>query len=102
MFMLSVNSAWAGSAYVKVTAEDGTVSWIEIKGTIDGTNFKIGIGNSTFSSAIDKNTKGSIDLNEVWSLNGGKGIHYQVNSIGYWADAFYYCSGLTSIIIPTA
>ncbi|MBR3530106.1 MAG: leucine-rich repeat protein [Bacteroidaceae bacterium] len=100
MFMLSVNSAWAGSAYVKVTAENGTVSWIEIKGTIKGTNFEI--GNSTYSSAIDKNTKGSIDLNEVWSLNGGKGIHYQVTSIGYWADAFYYCSGLTSIIIPNS
>ena len=41
MLMLSVSSAWAGSAFVKLTAEDGTVSWIEIIGTINGTDFEI-------------------------------------------------------------
>ncbi len=98
MLMLSVSSAWA--QYVKITAPDGTVSWIEIKGTIIGTNFKIGSGGR--SSAIDQNTNGSIDLNEVWSLSGGKGTNYQVTSIGYWEDAFYYCSGLTSVVIPNS
>ena len=98
MFMLSVNSAWAGSAYVKVTAEDGTVSWIKIYGTINGKNIKIYKGES--NSAIDKNTKGAINLKEVWSLTGGSGSHYQVTSIGDYA--FYYCRSLTSISIPSS
>ena len=91
MFMLSANSAWA--QYVKLTAEDGTVSWIEIEGTINGTNIEIS------RNAIDQNTKGSIDLNEVWSRSGGKGIHYQVTSIG--ENAFVYCKRLTSVAIPS-
>ena len=95
MLMLSVSSAWA--AYVKLTAEDGTVSWIYINGTINGTNIVINNGGS---SAIVDNKKGSIDLNEVWSESGGGGTHYQVTSIG--AFAFYNCSGLTSIEIPSS
>ena len=92
MLMLSDSSVWA--QYVKLTAEDGTVSWIEIEGTINGTNIEIS------RNAIDQNTKGSIDLNEVWSRSGGRGTHYQVTSIGAWA--FSYCSGLTSITIPNS
>ena len=95
MFMLSANSAWA--QYVKVTDEDGTVSWIEIDGVINGTNIEI--FNSNEGSAIDKNTKGSIDLNEVWSRSGGRGTHYQVTSIGDYA--FSWCDGLTSVVIPS-
>jgi len=94
MFMLSANSAWA--QYVKLTAEDGTVSWIEIKGVINGSDIEISTGG--YNSAIDKNTKGSIDLNEVWSESGERGRHYRVTSIGNYA--FYYCSGLTSINMP--
>ena len=96
MLMLSVNSAWA--QYVKVTAPNGTVSWIEIEGTINGSNIEISTGGS--NSAIDRNTTGSIDLNEVWSRSGGRGTHYQVTSIGF--DAFRDCSGLTSITIPSS
>ena len=95
MLMLSVNSAWA--QYVKLTAEDGSVSWIEIEGNINGTN--IVIYKADNESAIDQNTKGSIDLNEVWSRSGGRGTHYQVTSIGTYA--FGGCNGLTSVTIPS-
>ena len=96
MLMLSVSSAWAGSAYVKVTAEDGIVSWVRINGTINGTNIEIYKGE--WVSAIEINTKGSIDLNEVWSESGGIGTHYQVTCIREYA--FSHCSSLTSITIP--
>ena len=96
MWMLSVSSTWA--QYVKVTAEDGTESWIEIEGVINGTNIEI--YKSDNESAIDQNTKGSIDLNEVWARSGGRGTHYQVTSIGN--NAFVDCSGLTSIEIPSS
>ncbi len=95
MFTLSVNSAWA--QYVKLTAENGTVSWIEIAGTINGTNIEIYAPNNR---AIDFDTEGSLDLNEVWSKSGGEGIHYQVTSIG--ENAFVYCRGLTSVAIPSS
>ena len=94
LFFVSSHSAWADTAYVKVTAEDETVSWIPIEGTIDGTNIEIS------SDAIDRNTQGSIDLNEVWSESSGKGTHYQVTTIGQ--SAFAYCSGLTSVTIPNS
>ena len=98
MFMLSFSSAWADIAYVKVTAEDGTISWVEIEGTINGTSIEIYKYDE--ASAIDYETKGSIDLNEVWSQRGGKGTHYQVTSIGH--SAFDDCSGLTSVAIPSS
>ena len=96
MLMLSINSAWA--QYVKVTSANGTESWIEIEGIINGTNIEIYKGAS--NPAIDSNTKGSIDLNEVWSRSDGRGTHYQVTSIG--DGAFMNCSGLTSITIPNS
>ena len=95
MLMLSFNSAWG--QYVKVTNGE-TVSWIEIEGTINGTNIEI--YKSPWESAIESNTKGSINLNEVWSQTGGNGIHYQVTSIGQ--SAFSNCSGLTSVVIPSS
>ena len=98
MLMLSVSSAWADSAYVKVTAENGTVSWIEIRVSIYGTN--IWISNEGWQRAIDENTKGKIDLNEVWSESGGRGTCYKVIGIG--DGVFYDCSGLTSIVIPSS
>ena len=92
LFFVS-SSAWADTAYVKVT--DGeTISWIPIKGTINGTNIEIP------SNAIDRKTAGSIDLNEVWSENDGSGTQYQVTTIGQ--DAFYWCKGLTSVTIPNS
>ena len=96
LFFVS-SSAWADTAYVKVTAEDETVSWIEIKGIIDGTNIEI-LYRDGWESAIDPRTTGSIDLNEVWSENDGSGIHYQVTCIG--ESAFMYCSSLTDVTIP--
>ena len=95
MFTLSVNSAWA--QYVKLTAPNGTVSWIEINGTINGSNIEIYVPNNR---VIDFATEGSLDLNEVWSESGGEGIHYQVTSIG--ENAFVYCRGLTSVAIPSS
>ena len=96
LFLVSSHSAWA--QYVKVTANNGTVSWIPIAGTINGTNIEI--YKSDWESAIDRKTTGSIDLNEVWSENDGKGTHYQVTTIGN--DAFAWCSGLTSVTIPNS
>jgi hypothetical protein len=100
MLMLSVNSVWAqyDIAYVKLTANDGMVSWIEINGTINGESIEIYKGMN--ESAIANYTRGSIDLNEVWSESGGLGTHYQVTSIGIYA--FYICWGLTSVDIPSS
>ena len=88
------SSAWA--QYVKLTAADGTVSWIEIKGKVDGTNIEI--YNGDYVSVIDKNTSGAIDLRDVRSESGESGTHYKVTGIGL--GAFYQCSGLTSITLP--
>ena len=88
------SSAWA--QYVKLTAPDGTVSWIEIKGKVDGTNIEI--YNGDYMSVVDKNTSGAIDLREVRSESGESGTRYRVTSIG--KGAFYQCSGLTSITLP--
>ena len=92
LFFVS-SSVWADTAYVKLT-NGGQVSWIPIKGIIDGTNIEIS------RSAIDSNTTGSIDLNEVWSENDGSGTQYQVTTIGEFA--FYWCKGLTSVTIPNS
>ena len=90
------SSAWA--QYVKLTAENGTVSWIPIAGNINGTNIEI--FKEDYESAIDNSTKGSIDLSQVWSQSGGSGTHYQVTSIG--KKAFHECRDLTSVVIPSS
>jgi len=100
MFMLSFSSAWADIAYVKVIAEDGTVSWVEIEGVINGTKIEVvnAVNDMDYACVIDRYIKGAIDLNEVWSQSEGSGTHYQVTSLGEMA--FAYCSGLTFIDIP--
>ena len=105
MLMLSVSSAWAGYAFVKLTAPNGTVSWIEIEGYFNDTNSNLikssdEVWNIPYVAVIDRNTKGSIDLNEVWSGSDGRGTHYQVTNIGN--SAFSGCSGLTSVVIPSS
>ena len=93
------SSAWA--QYVKLTAENGTVSWIPIAGNINGT--KIELSKSQYYEwlcVIDNSTKGSLDLSQVWSQSGGSGTHYQVTSIG--DNAFHFCSDLTSVTIPNS
>ena len=93
LFFVSSHSAWADTAYVRLT--DGeTVSWIPIEGTINGTNIEIS------RNAIDWETTGSIDLNEVCSENDGSGTQYQVTTIG--GEAFFWCSYLTSVTIPNS
>ena len=91
MLMLSVNSAWA--QYVRVT-NGGKVSWVSIKGTVEGE--KLVVGN--WQVAIDTSTEGALDLSQVWSESGGKGTHYEVTEIKPFA--FDGCSGLTSVKIP--
>lgn len=93
MLMLSVSSAWA--QYVKVT-NGGKVSWVEIKGTVEGETFVVG----NWLVAIDVSTEGALDLSQVWSESGGKGTHYEVTEIKPFA--FDGCSGLTSIKIPNS
>ena len=93
------SSAWA--QYVKLTAENGTVSWIPIAGNINGT--KIELSKSQYYEwlcVIDNSTKGSLDLSQVWSQSGGSGTHYQVTSIG--KKAFHECRDLTSVVIPSS
>lgn len=98
MLMLSAQSAWADTAYVKLTAPDESVSWIEIQGTIDGTDFEVF---NNYDAAIDPySTEGIIDLNEVWSDPDGKGTHYQVTSIGDWS--FSSCWYLSEVLIPSS
>ena len=94
LFCVSYHSAWA--QYVKLTAPDGTVSWIEIKGKVDGTNIELYDGD--YVDVIDRYTSGAIDLREVWSESGESGTHYKVTGIGL--GAFYRCGGLTSITLP--
>ena len=96
MFMLSNSSAWADTAYVKVT-DNGNVSWVKIQGTINGTYFVINDGNKV---AISVSTKGTIDLNEIWSESDGSGTQYQLTVIKDWA--FYGCKELTSVTIPSS
>ena len=91
MLMLSVSSAWA--QYVRVT-NGGKVSWVAIKGNVEGETFVVG----NWQVAIDTSTEGALDLSQVWSESGGTGTHYQVTGIG--PTAFDGCSGLTSITIP--
>ena len=92
MFLLSAHSLWADTAFVKVTANDNTVSWVEIQGTIDGNNFSVG------SNAIHYSTSGAIDLSEVWSGTEGTGTQYQVTSIGEYA--FWSCENITTVVLP--
>ena len=92
IFMLSANAAWA--QYVKVTAKNGSVSWIPIRLSSSSSGYEIPY------NAINKDTGGSIDLSQVWSLSGGRGTYYQVTSIG--AEAFINCIGLTSVTIPSS
>ena len=102
LFFVSSHAAWAQyvNVYVKLTVNNGTVSWIEISGYILDESTNIVIYADGGGSVINKNTKGSIDLNEVWSHSGGSGTHYQVITIG--EGAFSGCSGLTSITIPNS
>ena len=93
MLMLSVSSAWA--QYVRVT-NGGKVSWVAIKGTVEGETFVVG----NWQVAIDTSTEGALDLSQVWSESGGTGTHYQVTGIG--PTAFDGCSGLTSVKIPNS
>ena len=94
MLMLSVSSAWA--QYVRVT-NGGKVSWVEIKGTVEGEKFVV---DGNWQVAIDTSTEGALDLSQVWSESGGTGTHYQVTGIG--PTAFDGCSGLTSVKIPNS
>ena len=94
LFFVSSHSAWA--QYVKVTDENGTVSWAKIEGIINGESIEIYKGGG--KPTIDTKTKGSIDLNEVWSQSGGSGTRYQVTCIG--DGAFVECYDLTSIVFP--
>lgn len=96
MFMLSTHTAWADTAYVKVTDTEGSVSWVAIEGTVNGTSFEV--YKNGYDSAINNQTKGSIDLSEIWSESGGNGTHYQVTKIG--DCAFKYCYDLTGVTIP--
>ena len=96
LFFVS-SSGWANTAYVKLTAKNGTASWIPIAGNINGKNIEI--FKLASISAIDNTTEGSIDLRQMWSESGGKGTQYQVTKIGMYA--FYQCRGLTSVTIPS-
>ena len=102
MFMLPFSSAWADTAYVKITDEDGSVFWDMIHGTINGTSIELGLTdeNGEPNTVISYSAKGFLDLNEVWSERGGNGIHYQVTSIGEYS--FYFCNRLTSVNIPSS
>ena len=81
-----------GSAfYVKVT-NNGNVTWVPIQGTLDGNNLDI-----NYSSSIDKETVGDLDLSQVNTKSDGSGKQLTVTNIA--SGAFRGCNGLTSVII---
>ena len=90
--ILSVNMLWADDGYVKVTSSNNTISWVKIKlkYMYNGNEYKV------LSNAIDKNTEGAVDLDNVWSESGGTGKQYVIIELDY--NAFYSCSKITSVI----
>lgn len=91
LVMLNCVAAWCTDAYVKVTASDNSVSWvnIQVEYKMNGNEYKV------LSNCINTNTAGAIDLDNVWSQSGGTGKHYYITEIDY--NAFYSCSKITSI-----
>lgn len=89
--LLPMNLLWATDAYVKVTSSNNTVSWVKIKVEYkyNGNEYKV------LSDAIDENTEGAVDLDNVWSESGGTGKQYIIIELGY--SAFYGCSKITSV-----
>jgi hypothetical protein len=84
-------TAWCTDAYVKVTASDNSVSWvnIQVEYKMNGNEYKV------LSNCINTNTAGAIDLDNVWSESGGTGKHYYITEI--YHGAFSNCSKITSI-----
>lgn len=82
---------WADDGYVKVTSSNNTISWVKIKlkYQYNGNEYMV------LSNAIDKNTEGSVDLDNVWSESGGSGKKYEIIELDY--GAFYGCSKITSV-----
>ncbi len=89
--ILSVNMLWADDGYVKVTSSNNTISWVKIKlkYKYNGNEYMV------LSNAIDINTEGSVDLDNVWSESGGSGQKYEIIELDY--GAFYGCSKITSV-----
>ena len=96
LLVVIANSIQAHVAYVKVIAPDGSESWTEATGTLDGTEFSIG---KTVSKepAISWSTKGVVDLSQCNSAADGSGTVYTVVTINKHA---FYGLGISSVIIP--
>ena len=92
MVILNSVAAWSTDAYVKVIAPDNSASWVNIlvEYKMNGDEYKVS------SNCIDRNTAGTIDLDNVWSQSGGTGKHYYITEIDY--NAFNSCSKITSVI----
>ena len=91
IMMIPFCSLWATDGYVKVVSSNNSTSWVKIKldYKYNGNEYKVS------SNAIDKNTEGEVDLDNVWSESGGTGKQYIIIELGYCA--FYDCSKITSV-----
>lgn len=91
IMMIPFCSLWATDGYVKVVSSNNTTSWVKIKleYKYNGNQYKVS------SNAIDRNTEGAVDLDNVWSESGGTGNQYIIIELDYCA--FYDCSKITSV-----
>ncbi len=91
IMMIPFCSLWATDGYVKVVSSNNTTSWVKIKleYKYNGNEYKVS------SNAIDRNTEGAVDLDNVWSESGGTGNQYIIIELDYCA--FYDCSKITSV-----
>ena len=92
--LMSISSIYAETVYyyTKVTTSDGTVSWLKIETVW---NSKYSRYDTFHGDWTQRDIKGELDLDEVYTGPGGTGTKKTINEIG--SGAFFGFSGLTSV-----
>ena len=78
--------------YAKVTASDGNVSWLKIEWEW---NSRYSRYDKFEADWTKRDIKGELDLDEVWTEDGGTGTKRTISEIG--SACFFSFSGLTSV-----